>query len=244
MYHFIDKANNEIVRTFPADFKPEKRTDILAHDQVLERLGGYDSERGISSFIASFFYICATLRCLELIFVGARIAGHRGYYLTGPGVDLNLALINYGLEFLAKRGYMKIQTPFFMKRDVMAKTAQLEQFDEELYKVTGEGDDKYLIATSEQPISAFHMNEWFEKPKEQLPIKCVCSSNVFEFSRKIVIDIIDFHHLGMLAILLVFVRKPEPMVKIPGVFSAFISSKKLSSFVLPSPRRAGKCLTT
>ncbi|EDN90788.1 hypothetical protein SS1G_00188 [Sclerotinia sclerotiorum 1980 UF-70] len=41
-------------------------------------------------------------------------------------------------------------------------TAQLEQFDEELYKVV-DGDaqnDKYLIATSEQPISAFHADEW------------------------------------------------------------------------------------
>merc|ERR1712130_1005429 len=33
----------------------------------------------------------------------------------------------------------------------MAKTAQLEDFDEELYKVVGDEDDKYLIATSEQP---------------------------------------------------------------------------------------------
>lgn len=114
---------------------------------MLERLAGYDSERG------------------------ARIAGHRGYYLLDDGVDLNLALIQYGLDFLKKKGYTKIQTPFFMRREVMAKTAQLEQFDEELYKVTGDGDDKYLIATSEQPISAFHMNEWFESPKEQLPIK-------------------------------------------------------------------------
>jgi seryl-tRNA synthetase len=99
------------------------------------------------------------------------VAGHRGYYLTGPGVELNLALISYGLSFLAQKGYTQIQTPFFMKKDIMAKTAQLEQFDEELYKVTGDNEDKYLIATSEQPISAFHMNEWFEKPKEQLPIK-------------------------------------------------------------------------
>lgn len=40
------QANNAIIRTFPADFKPEKRTDIMSHDQVLERLGGYDMERG------------------------------------------------------------------------------------------------------------------------------------------------------------------------------------------------------
>ena len=63
------------------------------------------------------------------------MAGHRAYYLTGVGVYLNLALINYGLSFLGRHGYKKIQTPFFMNKDMMAKTAQLSQFDEELYKV-------------------------------------------------------------------------------------------------------------
>ena len=49
---------------------------------------------------------------------------------------LNQALINFGLDFLEKRGYTALQTPFFMRKDVMAKCAQLAQFDEELYKVT------------------------------------------------------------------------------------------------------------
>lgn len=35
-----------------------------------------------------------------------------------------------------------------MLREQMAKTAQLSQFDEELYKVTGDQADKYLIAVS------------------------------------------------------------------------------------------------
>jgi seryl-tRNA synthetase len=48
---------------------------------------------------------------------------------------LNFALVQYGLDFLSKRGYAPIQTPFFMNKDVMAKTAQLEDFDEQLYKV-------------------------------------------------------------------------------------------------------------
>ena len=58
-----------------------------------------------------------------------------------------------------------------MRREYMARTAQLEQFDEELYKVD-EGDqkqDKYLIATSEQPISALHSGEWLQAG--DLPIK-------------------------------------------------------------------------
>jgi seryl-tRNA synthetase len=76
--------------------------------------------------------LCARL----FIFIkGAKIAGHRGYFLTNDGIDLNHALIAYGLEFLRERGYKKIQPPFMMNKDQMAKTAQLDQFDEELYKV-------------------------------------------------------------------------------------------------------------
>jgi seryl-tRNA synthetase len=67
--------------------------------------------------------------------LGAKIAGHRGYFLTNDGVDLNQALISYGLDYLRGKGYKKIQPPFFMNKDQMAKTAQLDQFDEELYKV-------------------------------------------------------------------------------------------------------------
>ncbi|KAJ3688061.1 hypothetical protein LUZ61_017225 [Rhynchospora tenuis] len=90
---------------------------------------------------------------------GADVAGGRGYYLKGYGVLLNQALINYGFSFLIARGYGPMQPPFFMRKDVMGKCAQLAQFDEELYKVTGEGDDKYLIATAEQPLCAYHFGD-------------------------------------------------------------------------------------
>lgn len=73
---------------------------------------------------------------IHLEFAGANIAGGRGFYLKGDGVRLNQALINFGLDFLEKRGYTALQTPFFMRKDIMAKCAQLAQFDEELYKVT------------------------------------------------------------------------------------------------------------
>ncbi|CAG8732654.1 13999_t:CDS:2 [Dentiscutata erythropus] len=160
--NFLDETNNEIVKKWDPptnenglDIKSVKKDGILSHHEVLYRIDGYDSERGTN------------------------IAGHRGYFLTNDGVDLNMALIQYGLSFLRKKGYKKLQTPFFMRREYMAKTAQLEQFDEELYKVVGDGDDKYLIATSEQPISAFHANEWFEKPAEQLPVKYAGYSTCF-----------------------------------------------------------------
>jgi len=93
------------------------------------------------------------------------------------GVRLNFALVQYGLDFLSKRGYTPIQTPFFMNKDVMAKTAQLEDFDEQLYKVMDGEEEKYLIATSEQPISAFHMDEWLTE--KELPKKYAGYSTCF-----------------------------------------------------------------
>ena len=97
--------------------------------------------------------------------------------MKGWGVKLNQALINYGLAFLEKNGYTQIQTPYFMKKELMGRTCQLSDFDESLYKVSSEGkadeddgkEDKYMIATSEQPISAFYHKEWLY-PKD-LPIK-------------------------------------------------------------------------
>ncbi|KAH0856195.1 hypothetical protein HID58_084456 [Brassica napus] len=131
---------------------------------------------------------------------GAKIAGGRGYFLRGDGVLLNQALINFGLKFLKDRdlGYTALQPPFFMRKEVMAKCAQLKEFDEELYKVTGKGkdkditgegdgkdynkatgekDDKYLIATAEQPLCAYHMDEWI--PTTELPIRYAGYSTCF-----------------------------------------------------------------
>lgn len=77
-------------------------------------------------------------------------------------------------------GYTPNQPPYFLNAAQMAKTAQLSQFDEELYRVS-EGDDpttdKFLIATSEQPISCLHMNEWLLS--NQLPIKYCGYSTCF-----------------------------------------------------------------
>lgn len=67
---------------------------------------------------------------------GVKVSGHRGYFLTNDGVDLNLALINYGLDFLRKKSYKKVQAPFMMNKDMMSQTAQLSEFDEALYKVS------------------------------------------------------------------------------------------------------------
>lgn len=87
---------------------------------------------------------------------GAKVIGHRGYYLSGKMARLAQALTRYAIDFLENKGYTYIQTPVMLRRDVMAKTSQLSDFDEQLYKVE---DDLYLIATSEQALAALYMDE-------------------------------------------------------------------------------------
>jgi len=163
----VGNIGNYVHSTVPPGIKEEKAniTDKqvgefkrtgqeLHHHQLLYMIGGYEPDRG------------------------AQVAGHRGYFLTGVGVLLNQALINYGLSFLAPRKFMPVQPPLFMKKEVMAETAQLSQFDEELYKVVGNhGDEKYLIATSEQPISAYHRGEWINP--QELPLRYAGMSTCF-----------------------------------------------------------------
>jgi seryl-tRNA synthetase len=48
-----------------------------------------------------------------------------------------------------------------------------------LRQVIADEDEKYLIATSEQPISAYHSGEWFESPETQLPLKYAGYSTCF-----------------------------------------------------------------
>lgn len=66
-----------------------------------------------------------------------QVAGGRGYYLINEGPLLNQALITFSLQFGYKRGFSPVHTPFFMRQEIMGECAQLSQFDDELYKVTG-----------------------------------------------------------------------------------------------------------
>lgn len=153
-----DEDHNKVERTF-GDFEFRKK---YSHVDLICMIDGVDTERGTV------------------------VSGGRGYYLTGPAVFLEQALIQLSLRLLLKKSYKPLYTPFFMRKEIMQEVAQLSQFDEELYKVIGkssenaedkEVEEKYLIATSEQPIAAFHRDEWI--PESALPIKYAGLSTCF-----------------------------------------------------------------
>ncbi|XP_065178563.1 serine--tRNA ligase, cytoplasmic-like [Sycon ciliatum] len=152
-----NEDNNGIVRTF-GDPQPKK----YSHVDLSYMVGGLDTEQG------------------------AVVSGSRGYFLKGPLVSLQQALVQYAQHLLIEGGYELLYTPFFMRKEVMQEVAQLSQFDDELYKVVGKSseiaadtavEERYLIATSEQPIAAYHRDQWLDT--KELPIRYAGYSTCF-----------------------------------------------------------------
>ncbi|CAA9986551.1 serine--tRNA ligase, putative [Plasmodium knowlesi strain H] len=135
---------------------------------------------------------------------GIQVAGHRGYYLTGAGFLLHNAILQYAINFLVSKNYTPVYPPFFMKKNIMEECAELDDFEETLYKIASSGgnstattgtasgapvsknlnqndelsrDDLFLIATSEQPLCALHKDETIES--KYLPLKYAGVSSCF-----------------------------------------------------------------
>ena len=105
----------------------------------------------------------------------AKVAGARFYFLKNNLVRLNQALIQYGLEFLSKKNYTLVQTPYLINRKSMEGVIIAEDFEDVIYKI--EGDDLYLIGTSEHALAAMHSDEILDGKK--LPIKYAGQSACF-----------------------------------------------------------------
>jgi seryl-tRNA synthetase len=104
-----------------------------------------------------------------------KIAGARFFYLKRDGVLLDMALMSFALEEIAKKGYTPIEPPFLMRREPYEGVVALSDFEDVLYKI--EKEDLYLIATSEHPMAAMFMNEVLKA--EDLPLKLVGISTNF-----------------------------------------------------------------
>ena len=86
-----------------------------------------------------------------------KVAGARFYYLLDDLVWLDFALSLYALDFMKSAGFTIVNPPYMMRREAYSGVTAFSDFEEVIYKV--EDEDLYLIATSEHPIAAMHMNE-------------------------------------------------------------------------------------
>ncbi len=104
---------------------------------------------------------------------GAKVAGSRSYYLTGPGAMLEFALVNFAITSAVKAGFIPVIPPVLVNPAAMEGTGFLGQAAENVYHL--EEDDLYLVGTSEVPLAAYHMDEIVEN----LPIRYAGYSSCF-----------------------------------------------------------------
>jgi len=96
-----------------------------------------------------------------------KIAGARFYFLKNRLFKLELALINYAVDFLSQRNFTIMEPPFMINYASMSGATDIETFKESLYKI--EGDDLYLIATAEHPLASMLSGEILEE--SELPLR-------------------------------------------------------------------------
>jgi len=105
----------------------------------------------------------------------AKISGARWYFLKGELALLEMAISKYAVDFMTGKGYLLVAPPYMIRKEAVEGVTSLADFEEMIYKI--EGEDLFMIATSEHPLTAMWMGEVLEE--KVLPIKMVGYSTCF-----------------------------------------------------------------
>lgn len=125
--------------------------DIPYHTDILEKLDGIDIDSA------------------------RRTSGQGFYYLTGDIARLHSAILAYARDFMINKGFTYVIPPFMIRSDVVKGVMSFEEMDNMMYKI--EGEDLYLIGTSEHSMIGRFMNTII--PEEKLPITLTSYSPCF-----------------------------------------------------------------
>jgi len=99
----------------------------------------------------------------------AKVSGKGFYYLLGDLALMELALQQFAVDTLTKKGFVLAQVPAMLRRKPYEGVTDLKDFETMMYKI--ENEDLYLIATSEHAIAAMNSDKIFnELPKKYLGV--------------------------------------------------------------------------
>jgi len=144
-----DDSQNTVIKTWGKPKKPDFK--LLSNGEIAEKLN-------IADFESS-----------------AKTSGAGFYFLKGDLALLNQALIRFAIDNMVKKGYEYTEPPLMMRHKPYEGVVQMEDFEDVMYKI--EGEDLYLIATSEHSLIAMFTDETI--PLESLPLKIVGYSMCF-----------------------------------------------------------------
>ncbi len=129
----------------------EKPFEVPYHLDILENLGGIDLDSA------------------------RRTSGQGFYYLIGDIARLHSAVLTYARDFMIDKGFTYVIPPFMIRSDVVSGVMSFEEMDGMMYKI--EGEDLYLIGTSEHSMIGRFMNTVL--PEADLPLTLTSYSPCF-----------------------------------------------------------------
>ena len=143
-----DTFNVEIER-FGDPIVPEY--EIPYHADIIEKLEGLDKESA------------------------GRTSGNGFYYLMGDIARLHSAMLSYARDFMIDKGFTYCVPPFMIRSDVVDGVMSFAEMNDMMYKI--EGEDLYLIGTSEHSMIGKFKNQLLDEKK--LPITLTSYSPCF-----------------------------------------------------------------
>jgi len=108
----------------------------------------------------------------------AKLSGSRFVTMTGPLVTMHRALIQFMInQHSLQHGYTETYAPYLVNADCLMGTGQLPKFKEDLFHISSENHDLYLIPTAEVPVTNFVADSIVEAG--ELPLKFVAHTPCF-----------------------------------------------------------------
>ncbi len=134
-----DDSENVEVERFGEPYVPP--FEIPYHVDIMESLNGIDLDSA------------------------RRTSGNGFYYLTGDIARLHSAILSYARDYMIDRGFTYCIPPFMIRSDVVTGVMSFAEMENMMYKI--EGEDLYLIGTSEHSMIGRFMNTIL--PENTLP---------------------------------------------------------------------------
>jgi seryl-tRNA synthetase len=144
-----DDSENVEVKRYGEPVVPD--FEIPYHTDIMESFAGIDLE------------------------AARRVAGNGFYYLIGDIARLHSAVTAYARDFMINKGFTYVIPPFMIRSDVVTGVMSFDEMDSMMYKI--EGEDLYLIGTSEHSMIGRFIDQMIDEPT--LPLTLTSYSPCF-----------------------------------------------------------------
>ena len=125
--------------------------EVPYHADILAKIGGLDKD------------------------AAGKTSGNGFYYLIGDAARLHSAMLSYARDFMIDKGFTYCIPPFMIRSSVVQGVMSFKEMEAMMYKI--EGEDLYLIGTSEHSMIGRFKGEMVEEAK--LPIAMTSYSPCF-----------------------------------------------------------------